>query len=136
MGFYSGTPKLCLGLLLSLSQECQTAVLKLLLRSLMVYPQNLGVHHQGSHCPQNCDTKSAEYWSGHAVLMGTHNIGFYEELGKIIIKYSSSVKSDKVALMIYNFSAYGIIKRKCFANRVCFYPLSENSMLKSLLINS
>ena len=46
---------------------------------------------------QNCDTKSAEYWGGHAVLMGTHNIGFYEELSKIIFKYSSSVKSDKVA---------------------------------------
>ena len=57
----------------------------------MVYPQNLAC------APQNCDTKSAEYWSGHAVLMGTHNIGFYEELSKIIFKYSSSVKSDKVA---------------------------------------
>ena len=79
MSFYSGTPKLCLGL----SQECQTAVLKLLLRSLMVYPQNLAcapkIVTQRVHIP------SAEYWSGHAVLMGTHNIGFNEELSKIII---------------------------------------------------
>ena len=68
----------CLGLLLSLSQECQTAVLKLLLRSLMVYPQNLAcvpkIMTQRVHIP------SAEYWSGHAVLRGIHNIGFYEEI--------------------------------------------------------
>ena len=60
-----------------------------------------GVPSKFGMCPQNCDTKSAEYWSGHAVLMGLHNIGFYEELSKIIIKYSSSVKSDKVAYDIY-----------------------------------
>ena len=67
--------------LLSLSQECQTAVLKLLLKSLMVYPQNLAcapkIMTQRVHIP------SAEYWSGHAVLMGIHIIGFYEELSKI-----------------------------------------------------
>ena len=50
---------------------------------------------------QRVHIPSAEYWSGHAVLMGTHNIGFYEELSKINIKYSSSVKSDKVAYDIY-----------------------------------
>ena len=69
--------------------KCQTAVLKLLLRSLMVYPQNLAcapkIMTQRVHIP------SAEYWSGHAVLTGIHNIGFYEELSKIIIKYSSSL---------------------------------------------
>ena len=34
-------------------------------------------------------------------MLGIHNIDFYEELSKIIIKYSSSVKSDKVAYDIY-----------------------------------
>ena len=56
----------------------------------MVYSQNLV-------CAPKIVTQSVEYWSWHAILMGTHNIGFYEELSKIIIKYSSSVKSDKVA---------------------------------------
>ena len=52
---------------------------------------------------QRVHIPSAEYWSGHAVLTGIHNIGFYEELSKIIIKYmySSSVKSDKVVYDIY-----------------------------------
>ena len=66
----------------------------------MVYPQNLAcapkIMTQRVSYPQ-----SAEYWSGHAVLTGIHNIGFYEELSKIIIKYSSSVKSDKVAYVVY-----------------------------------
>ena len=65
----------------------------------MVYPQTLAcapkIMTQRVHIP------SAEYWSGHAVLTGIHNIGFYEALSKIIIKYSSSVKSDKVAYDIY-----------------------------------
>ena len=65
----------------------------------MVYPQNLAcapkIMTQRVHIP------SVEYWSGHAVLTGIHNIGFYEELSKIIIKYSSSVKSDKVVYDIY-----------------------------------
>ena len=65
----------------------------------MVYPQNLAcapkIMTQRVHIP------SAEYWSGHAALTGIHNIGFYEELSKIIIKYSSSVKSDKVVYDIY-----------------------------------
>ena len=68
----------------------------------MVYPQNLAcapkIVTQRVHIP------SAEYWSGHAVLMGTHNMGFYEELSKIIIKYSSSVKSD-IYNVYYDFSA-------------------------------
>ena len=68
----------------------------------MVFPQNLAcvpkIVTQRVHIP------SAEYWSGHAVLMGTHNIGFYEELSKIIIKYSSSVKSD-IYNVYYVFSA-------------------------------
>ena len=32
---------------------------------------------------QRVHIPSAEYWSGHAVLTGIHNIGFYEELSKI-----------------------------------------------------
>ena len=68
----------------------------------MVYPQNLAcapkIVTQRVHIP------SAEYWSGHAVLMGTHNIDFYEELSKIIIKYSSSVKSD-IYNVYYDLSA-------------------------------
>ena len=82
-----------------LSQECQTVVLKLLLRSLMVYPQNLAcatkIVTQRVHIP------SAEYWSGHAVLMGTHNMGFYEELSEIIIKNSSCVYYEFSALIQY-----------------------------------
>ena len=67
--------------------------------------------------------------------MSTHNIGFYEELSKII-KYSSSVKSNKVAydMAIMAVSAYFIIKRKCFANRVyVFTPIVEISCLKVYL---
>ena len=68
----------------------------------MVYPQNLAcapkIVTQRVHIP------SAEYWSGHAVLMGTHNMGFYEELSKINFKYSSSVKSD-IYNVYYDFSA-------------------------------
>ena len=67
--------------------------------------------------------------------MSTHNIGFYEELSKII-KYSSSVKSNKVAydMAIMAVSAYVIIKRKCFANRVyVFSPIVEISCLKFCL---
>ena len=109
----------------------------------MVYPQNLACAPK--NVTQRVHIPSAEYWSGHAVLMGTHNIGFYEELSKIIIKYSSSVKSDLVAydIIYYDFSALiWYYKKKVFRkqslsyNMVCFYPLSENSMLKSLLINS
>ena len=64
----------------------------------MVYPQNLACAPKIG--TQRVPISSAEYWSGHAVLMSTHNIGFYDELGKII-KYSSSVKSDKVAYDTY-----------------------------------
>ena len=67
-----------------------------------------GVPSKFGLCPQNYDTKpervhipSAECWSGHAGLTGIHNISFYEELSKLIIKYSSYVKSDKVAHDIY-----------------------------------